>query len=75
VKFEEALSTCDIPLQTLLIYHRLEFLLAGAAIRAYPVVRQIFERGAGPNAIGRVSHGGVVYVTAQEALVLHDSFL
>lgn len=39
-------------------------ILANAADRAYPVVRQILKSGAGSDIAVRISHSGIIDVTA-----------
>lgn len=50
---------------------RLKFVLAHAAFRANPVVRQVIERSARPDAVIRVADSRVIYISARGAFVFH----
>lgn len=47
-----------------------EHILAYAADWAYPIVRQILEGGTGSDIAVRISHSGIIDVTAGIALIL-----
>jgi len=53
-----------------------EIFVAGAAIGAYPVFREVFESGAGADAVSGVAELRVVHIIAKRAFVLlHDLVL
>jgi hypothetical protein len=54
----------------LLILYRLEFVLAYAAFRTLPIVRNIFKRCSGRDAAGIISDDRVINIAANQTYIL-----
>lgn len=53
--------------QVRMLIHRFKHILSSAAIRAFPIVWQLFKRSADRNAILRITYRWIINITADSA--------